>query len=95
MISPLSLRLRWERSSVSLACIKRKESSLTCSRLYFTVSFLCSVGEEDFGELSIEDGLDEDKVVSEEDAARAQKLKGEANAAFSSKSGHATFLRVC
>lgn len=46
----------------------------------------CAVGEEDFGELSIEDGLDEDKVVSEEDAAEAQKLKGQANTAFSRKS---------
>jgi hypothetical protein len=44
------------------------------------------VGDEALAELSIEDGLDEDKVVTEEDAAKAQKLKAEANAAFSRKS---------
>jgi hypothetical protein len=45
---------------------------------------LGEVGDEALAELSIEDGLDEDKVVTEEDAAKAQKLKAEANAAFSS-----------
>lgn len=44
------------------------------------------MGDEALAELSIEDGLDEDKVVSEEDAAQAQKLKAEANTAFSRKS---------
>jgi hypothetical protein len=48
--------------------------------------FWTVVGDEALAELSIEDGLDEDKVVTEEDAAKAQKLKAEANAAFSRKS---------
>jgi hypothetical protein len=43
------------------------------------------VGDEALAELSIEDGLDEDKVVSEDEAAQAQKLKVEANKAFSRK----------
>ncbi|KAJ9127344.1 hypothetical protein QFC24_000751 [Naganishia onofrii] len=41
------------------------------------------LGDEALAELSIEDGLDEDKVVSEDEAAQAQKLKAEANKAFS------------
>ncbi|KAJ9114247.1 hypothetical protein QFC22_005699 [Naganishia vaughanmartiniae] len=41
------------------------------------------LGDEALAELSIEDGLDEDKVVSEDEAAQAQKLKAEANTAFS------------
>ncbi|KAJ9092429.1 hypothetical protein QFC21_006811 [Naganishia friedmannii] len=41
------------------------------------------LSDEALAELSIEDGLDEDKIVSEEDAAQAQKLKLEANTAFS------------
>lgn len=43
------------------------------------------MGDEALAELSIEDGLDEDKVVSEDEAAQAQKLKAEANKAFSRK----------
>ena len=57
-------------------------------------ALLHPVGEEDFGELSIEDGLDEDKVVSEEDATQAQKLKGQANTAFSRKFSHIAFFLV-
>lgn len=52
-----------------------------------------TVGDEALAELSIEDGLDEDKVVSEEDAAQAQKLKAEANAAFSRKNPSIRLLR--
>lgn len=52
-----------------------------------------TVGDEALAELSIEDGLDEDKVVSEEDAAQAQKLKAEANAAFSRKNSSIRLLR--
>lgn len=53
------------------------------------------MGDEALAELSIEDGLDEDKVVSEDEAAQAQKLKAEANKAFSRKpSGGRLFLAL-
>lgn len=90
--------------SPAMGAIKRRFKSHRNTKLKGVIAYVFvfpllsalphPVGEEDFGELSIEDGLDEDKVVSEEDATQAQMLKTQANTAFSRKFSHIAFLLV-